>query len=381
MRFQGNFKIALIAAVGAMLLAAIAGAAVFALTTLRETTEDTPAAIVGQTAGAAAGSVAAVGQAAPGSPLDPADASADYEYIVSGVSGSRDGFTVAASWDAATSVKRYKVELLKWTTSGTTVEQTATGVTATTASFKLSSVASFLDSHVVRVTPNDVTNFGPGESGVIAPPDPPAMTTSVTGTRSADGKELTVSWDAVDGADSYSLNYYVHDGNDQWFRYTDDIVGASFTMTGLQPKKAYTAAIMSVNTYREGDLLMRHGHGWVNSNLVQAPPGASRDLNHTKNMVGVQLNSINFGWTIPEFTGTGADEASDEISFNVFCRQKSSHSWTLVKSGIKPTVTGNNPTKYFVLLDDDSCIGSAVSQGAVVAINEIAGAWATHSFR
>ena len=208
------------------------------------------------------------------------------------------------------------------------------------------------------------------------------MTANVSGSRSADGKELTVSWDAVDGADSYSLNYYVHDGNDQWFRYTDDIVGTSFTMTGLQPKRAYTVAVISVNVYRESDdIFARHGHGWVNSNKVHAPPGASRNLSHSKNMVGLVLSSINFEWTIPEFTGTGSDEADDEISFNVFCRQRSSHSWTLVKSGIKPSVLSSNPTKYWVFLDDDSCIGSAVSQGAVVAINEISGAWATHSFR
>ena len=72
MRFQGNFKIALIAAVGVMLLAVIAGAAVFALTALRDTTEDTPAAVVGETAGAAVAPVQTVGAVVAPNPMEPA---------------------------------------------------------------------------------------------------------------------------------------------------------------------------------------------------------------------------------------------------------------------------------------------------------------------
>ena len=76
MRFQGNFKIALIAAVGVMLLAAIAGAVVFALTAVQDTTEDTPAAVVGETAGAAVAPVQTVGSVAS-SPLDAEPAAAN----------------------------------------------------------------------------------------------------------------------------------------------------------------------------------------------------------------------------------------------------------------------------------------------------------------
>ena len=76
MEFQGNFKIAAIAALGVMLLAVIAGAVVFGLTLVRDTTEDTAAEIVGETAGAAVVPVAAMGEAAPDSPLMPETAEA-----------------------------------------------------------------------------------------------------------------------------------------------------------------------------------------------------------------------------------------------------------------------------------------------------------------
>ena len=152
MRFQGNLKIAAIAALGVMLLAVIAGAVVFALTAVQSTTEDTPVDVVGQTAGAAVGPVTAMGAVAS-SPLDAEPAAAS-----------------------------------------------------------------------------------------SAPP----LVASVSGTRSANGQQIAVSWTAAANATHYSLNYFVHDGNTQWFRYTDDITTTSFTMTGLQPKKAYTLAVQSV---------------------------------------------------------------------------------------------------------------------------------------
>ena len=76
MRFQGNFKIAAIAALGVLLLAAIAGAAVFALTLVQDTTEDTPVSVVGETAGAAVAPVQTVGSVAS-SPLDAEPAAAN----------------------------------------------------------------------------------------------------------------------------------------------------------------------------------------------------------------------------------------------------------------------------------------------------------------
>ena len=373
MRFQGNMKIAVITAVGVLLLAAIAGAVVFGLTLVQSTTEDTPAEIVGETAGAAVGPVQTMGAVASG-PLDAepasADESSDYEYTVS-VSGSRDEFTVAASWDAVVDATSYDVELLKQTaTGGTTVEQTTTGVTATTASFKLSSAASFRDSHVVKVTPNGAPAFGPGESAVIAPPAAPALTTSVSGTRSADGKQLTVSWDEVTGADSYSLNYYVHDGNDKWFRYTDDIVGTSFTMKNLQPKKSYTAAIMSVNTYRDGDLFVRHGHGWANSNETYAPPSAPTSVGHEWQSAANRLVLV-IKWTEPDFTGTGPNGSSSDLRYSVYCRTSSTASWVRVINRTSKPVSGN-PKRHETWSTNDNCL-PFTGQVAITAINYFEG--------
>ena len=64
MSFGRKFKMGLFAALGIMSLAIIAGIVALALTLVQDTTEDTPIGIVGETAGAAAGSVSAVGETA-----------------------------------------------------------------------------------------------------------------------------------------------------------------------------------------------------------------------------------------------------------------------------------------------------------------------------
>ena len=270
------------------------------------------------------------------------------------------------------SATSYDVELLKSTASEEeTVEQTKTGVTALTASFKLSSVASFYDSHIVRVTAKNAGgNSDSTKSSVVAPPDPPALTESVAGTRSADGKQLTVSWDAVDGADSYSLNYYVHDGNDQWFRYTDDITTTSFTMTGLQPKYSYTAAIMSVNTYRDGELLVRHGHGWKNSNMIYAPPGGPSNVGHEWQSAANRLVLV-IKWTEPDFTGTGPYGSSSDLRYNVYCRASSTSAWVKVISSTSKPVSGN-PKRHETWTTNSNCL-AYTGQMAITAINVIEG--------
>ena len=69
MRLSKKLRVAVWIALGMMAMATIAGIVVLALTFVQDTTEDTPAAIVGETAGAAVGPVQAVGAVAA-SPLD-----------------------------------------------------------------------------------------------------------------------------------------------------------------------------------------------------------------------------------------------------------------------------------------------------------------------
>ena len=73
-----KFKVALIAVVAVMAVAAVSGIAVWALTNVQDTTEDTPVAVVGESAGAVAETVDAVGDAASG-PVGADEASANQQ--------------------------------------------------------------------------------------------------------------------------------------------------------------------------------------------------------------------------------------------------------------------------------------------------------------
>ena len=116
---------------------------------------------------------------------------------------------------------------------------------------------------MVAVAPTSPIDATAASANSNAPP----LVASVSGTRSENGKQIAASWTAASDATHYSLNYYVHDGNDQWFRYTDDIVGTSFTMTGLRPTYGYTIAIQSVK--RVGEDV--YAYGWTNSDEIEAP--------------------------------------------------------------------------------------------------------------
>ena len=266
-----------------------------------------------------------------------------------GLSAARDGFTVSGSWNAVKFATSYDVELLKHTSLGEmTVEQTTTGVTALAASFKLSSVASFSDSHVVRVTAKNAGGSSESvDSSVVTPPDPPAMTASVTGARSFDDTGgltvINLTWDAVEGATHYLLNYYVHDGSDEWHRHTNDITGTSFTMTGLQETMGYTLAVMAVKHYREGNLLVRHGHGWKNSGLVEAPapPALTESVTGTRSADGKQ---ITVSWV--------AVEGATQYSLNYYVEDDGNDEWFRYTDdivGTSFTMTGLQPTRAYTV--------------------------------
>ena len=368
MRFQGNFKIAVIAAVGIMLLAAIAGAAVFGLTTLRDTTEDTPVSVVGETAGAAAGPVVAVGQAAPGSPIEPASAEAsEAPSPPSSVTGTRstDGSQIAASWSAAANATHYNLNFTY--DNGTNWHRHATDISGTSATITgaLRTEGYILSVQSVKKVGNQSYAWGWKDSGLIA--GAPPVVASVTGVRSENGKEIALSWSAVAEATHYNVNY-TNDGGTSWHRYKSDISSASTTlkMTELEAQKAHTVAVQSVRQVGE----VKVGYGWRNSAIVHAPPSKPRDMSRTKNWNGSKLTSITVYWTIPEFAGTGSNTAGNKIGYNISCYVNGS--WTAVETGKTFTPTSNDPAKYKYDLTPWQCLQADAIAG-IAATNVVTG--------
>ena len=381
MRFQGNLKIAAIAALGVMLLAVIAGAIVFALTTVQSTTEDTPAGIVGETAGAAVAPVVAVGEAAPGSPIEPAAASANETSNPpanpSNVSATRDGFTVTGSWDAATGATSYDVELMKSTTSGTTVEQTLTGETGETASFTLATAASFHDSHVVSVTAKNADGDSDAvSSAVVGPPDAPDAPDSVTGARSTDGASIAAEWSEVSGASYYDVRHSSDNGQN-WTNSASYLTDTELSLTGLDKKKAYIVAVKTTTQYTQGSIAAILESDWQNSDTIHAPPSAPRGITFMpQERLERSLVSAYAEWEWPEYTGTGSDEAADELSYNVSCRASSTDSWTRVLTETKSPISTYDSKKHKVTVTDASCLSES-SEVGISAVNEVEGPIAT----
>ena len=379
MRFQGNFKIALIAAVGIMLLAVVAGAAVFALTTLRDTTEDTPVSVVGETAGAAAGPVVAVGQAAPDSPIEPEPAEASEDPSppdsVSGVR-SVDGAQIAASWSAAANATHYNLEYtydggINWHIHSSEISTTSATITGAQRT-----KGYILSVQSVKKVGNQRFKAAWKESDWIA--GVPPVVASVTGARSENGEEIMVTWPAAANATHYHLNYTNDDGT-SWERYASDIpavadttVDMTLAMTELEEQKAYILAVQSV---RKADDV-KFAYGWTDSDTVHAPPGKPRSLSRAKHHNSYsELTHITFQWTIPEFVGTGPDSASDKIKYNVSCYLNGN--WKAVHTGKTFTpIANSSPARYETSLTGD-CLNSSAIAG-VAAINVVTGEAETH---
>ena len=280
--------------------------------------------------------------------------------LASDVTADRDGYTIAASWTAGFNVASYNVNLMKWTPDQLTYKGTVPGVTGTTASFTLASDA-FNDSHVVTVTSTNQYGISdPVISSVIAPPTPPALVASVSGTRPSNGTSIVVSWSAVADATHYHLNYTNDDG-ESWHRYASDIPASSttLTMTGLDKSRAYILAVQSSAKYVGNNETTVLQWGWRNSPKIHTPPGKPTNLSVS---FGSGSANTKVTWYHPTFTGTG----SDSVTYNVYCRSSSSNSWSKVKSGIAGSSTFYSTT----WVSDSKCKGSS-GQVGVTAVNEV----------
>ena len=272
----------------------------------------------------------------------------------SNVSAARDGFSVSASWDAATYATSYDVELRVWTFFGTTVEQTQTGATGTTATF---TVSDFADSHIVQVTAKNSSGSGDAASSSVAhPPDAPAQPSSVTGDRSTDGATISASWSGADGATGYDLRYKTSGG--QWQTHSTHTANTSASITGLDKTKAYVISVRAVKKYVGSSTVTLNGD-WKNSATIHAWPGKATNISAS----GYLHSDTTIRWTRPSFIGTGSG-----LKYNVYCRTYGDNPWVKVKSNVSDTSDGN----VEVSVSDNNCnVHSA--EVAVAAVNGVEG--------
>ena len=272
----------------------------------------------------------------------------------SNVSATRDGFSVSASWDAATYATSYDVELRIWTFVGTTVDKTKTGVTGTSATF---TVSDFADSHVVQVTAKNSSGSGDASASSVAhPPDAPGQPSSVTGARSTDGATIAASWSAVDGATGYDLRYKTSGG--LWQTHSTHTANTSASMTGLDKTKAYVISVRAVKKYVGSSTVTLNGD-WKNSAAIHAWPGKPTSLSAS----GYLHSDTTIRWTRPSFIGTGSG-----LKYNVYCRTYGDKPWVKVKSNVSDTSNGN----VEVSVDNNNCnVHSA--EVAVAAVNGVEG--------
>ena len=222
MHLPRKYKVAIAATAAALLLAAIAGAAVFALTTIRDTAQDTPVQVVGETAGAAAGAVAIVGEAAP-SPLEPEPAAAagapDAPSATLHFTGSGE---VTVRWtapnDGGSSLTGYEVGYLA---SGIDPEWnghdfSSDGSTTETVIANLSNGTQY--DFRVRATNANGGGAWTLLNGVVGVP------AQVAATVASSSQQLSVWWTAPSGngnaIDDYDVRYR-QSGSSSWTRISD----------------------------------------------------------------------------------------------------------------------------------------------------------------
>ena len=103
-----------------------------------------------------------------------------------------------------------------------------------------SSSLSFGDSNAVYVvgSQTNAIKVASDASLTVSPatPETPSKPTGLRSTCTTDGKEITLRWDAVSGADSYKIHAYQTDGNDD--QSTSDIVGTEHQLT-INPGHPY----------------------------------------------------------------------------------------------------------------------------------------------
>ena len=242
MSFQQKLKIAILSALGVMALATIAGVVALALTLVRDTTEDTPIGIVGETAGVAAGSVSAVGETASG-PLDAEPVSADSAPSKpDSISASRSSGKIDVKWSAVTGADAYDADYREGTDSTTPWSALASATTDNAATLSGATNAS---SYYFRVRASNQYGDSDWLTSAKVPPFIPTPR-DVSGHQATEVWTVTALWGQPTGvADTTTYKYDIEfsdDNGSTWFGCqtgtnvtTDERCGSGENSYGVVP--------------------------------------------------------------------------------------------------------------------------------------------------
>ena len=120
------------------------------------------------------------------------------------VNATVDGKTITISWEAVENAEGYLVEC----TSSNDIEPIST--TETTATITVPTYG-FYSFTVQAVVSEDSATYRSSEKAYVEYNDPRVVLSSPANvTATVDGPSVTISWDAVEGADGYQLRYYLN---------------------------------------------------------------------------------------------------------------------------------------------------------------------------
>ena len=180
---------------------------------------------------------------------------------VGGLTASRAGNAVTASWNAAARATGYDVvystdDKASWTRAAT--NQAGTSYTLSGAESGKSYV------FAVRAVNSAGASGWANSATVPAVANPPG---SVSGVSAAhNGGSVSVTWDAANGATGYDVVYST-DGKASWTRAATNQSGTSYTLTGADAGKTYVFAVRAVND--------AGASGWANSLPAKAQQSGS----------------------------------------------------------------------------------------------------------
>ncbi len=202
----------------------------------------------------------------------PPAATATPPAAVSGLSASRSGGNIVASWDAVDGATKYHVT---YSTDGGSSWSLAADAHATN-SITIANADDGLPYKVGVRAGNAAGWSGWVNSDTVpAAGTPPAAVSGLSASRS--GGSIVANWDAVSGATKYHVTYTT-DGGKSWSLAADAHATNSITISNASNNKAYIVGVRAGNA--------AGWSGWMNSNEVPmalTPPGSVGSVSATHN--------------------------------------------------------------------------------------------------
>ncbi len=157
-----------------------------------------------------------------------------------GVTTTAGDASIAVAWKAVTGAKTYSIKYAK----GSDAASYSTGITSTTAMFSgLTNGAAYTISVRAILADGTKSDFS---TAVTATPTKPQVFGAPTGVKATAGnKAITVSWGAVTGAKSYSIQYQKGTSAPVW---VTGVTTRSQSITGLTNGASYSISVRAIAT-------------------------------------------------------------------------------------------------------------------------------------